>query len=68
MIDIPKPRLRLIQGDPALLTQEEMRDGWHFSEEWDGMLIHKTSPEADACGCVVCKGTCDCDACKPKEA
>lgn len=34
------------------LTQEEIDDGWFFCCEWDGLLIHKTHPEASVCSCM----------------
>lgn len=30
-----------------------MRDGWHFCCEWNGLLIHPTHPEFDACTCTI---------------
>jgi hypothetical protein len=33
------------------LTPEEVAAGWHFCLDWDGMLIHKTWPEAECCAC-----------------
>lgn len=39
------------------LTKEEVADGWHFcNSEWDGMLIHITSPEFEGCKCDGIKG------------
>ncbi len=38
MIAIPQPRLNQIQNGEALLTPEEMADGWHFSDEWDDIM------------------------------
>lgn len=36
----------------AKLTQSGLDAGWFFcSCEWDGMLLHKTDPEAEVCGC-----------------
>ena len=64
MIEIPPLRLQRIQAGKEMLTTEEMRDGWHWSDEWDGLVIHKTHPEAAACGCPVCKGACECEKCK----
>ena len=29
------------------LTLEEKEAGWYFSDEFDGLLIHKSWPEAD---------------------
>ena len=33
------------------LTEEEIKEGWHFCEEWDGLLIHKSWKEAECCIC-----------------
>lgn len=37
----------------ATLTDAERRDGWHFCCEWDGLLIHPTHPEFEACDCTL---------------
>lgn len=34
------------------LTDEEAKMGWHFCNEWDGLLIHKTWPEHECCVCT----------------
>lgn len=36
----------------AKLTKEEIKEGYFFCCTWDGMLIHKTDPEAKCCGCL----------------
>lgn len=38
-----------LMGDTSLkLTREEMLNGWDFDcVNWDGLLIHKTWPEAN---------------------
>jgi hypothetical protein len=36
-------------GDP-LLT-DEVREGWHYCGDWDGMLIHISWTEYEACTC-----------------
>lgn len=42
----------VLERDPeAKLTEEQLKDGWHFCNEWDGMLIHITQPEYEACLC-----------------
>jgi len=38
------------------LTEAEKAEGWHFCLEWDGMLCHPDSPEAEVCGCPLRKG------------
>lgn len=35
----------------AELTEEEFANGWHFCSDWDGLLIHKSHPESEACHC-----------------
>jgi hypothetical protein len=37
------------------LSQCEIDIGWHFCEEWDGLLIHLLDPEADSCNCYEIK-------------
>lgn len=34
------------------LTPEELAEGWFFCCTFDGLLIHKTSPEGEFCGCL----------------
>jgi hypothetical protein len=34
------------------LSNEEVDLGWHFCNEWDGLLIHKTWPEHECCICT----------------
>lgn len=33
------------------LTEEELKEGWHFCREWDGMLVGPDMPEMKACLC-----------------
>jgi len=43
---------RYIQLDKDVelhLTAEEIKEGWHFCMEWDGLLIHETWVEHEAC-------------------
>ena len=36
-----------LMNNPELpLTDGELRVGWYWSSSWDGMLIHKSWPEA----------------------
>lgn len=37
----------LMNDTKAKLTPEEVESGWFFSDEFDGLLIHKTWPEAE---------------------
>ena len=34
------------------LTEEEIKEGWHFCCEWDGLLIHPNDPEYECCSCL----------------
>ena len=44
-------RATALERGQAELTTEEKAEGWHFCNEWDGMLVHPDSPEAEACDC-----------------
>lgn len=45
-------RYKELNADFTLeLTDEEVDNGWHFCYDWDGLLIHKDSPEATVCTC-----------------
>lgn len=33
------------------ITQDDIDNGWHFCEDWDCMLIHKSWPEMESCTC-----------------
>lgn len=52
-------RRRQLELDPnAKLTQEEIDAGWFFCCDWDGMLMHKTSYEAqNCCSCIASERT-----------
>jgi hypothetical protein len=39
------------ENDGINLTADEIEAGWHWCEEWDGLLIHVDDVEFDACGC-----------------
>jgi hypothetical protein len=39
------------ENDGINLTQEEIEAGYHWCEEWDGLLIHVDDDEFDCCGC-----------------
>lgn len=43
--------LELERNPKAALTDDEIAEGWHFCEEWDGMLINDKWPEAEVCLC-----------------
>ena len=35
------------------LTKEELEQGWHFCNDWDGMLVGPGCDEADCCTCGI---------------
>lgn len=37
----------------ARITPEEAAEGWHFCDDWDGLLVHPTMQEYEACGCNI---------------
>lgn len=41
----------LMQFDHEQLTPEEIKLGWHFCAEWDGLLVGPGMDERDACVC-----------------
>lgn len=41
----------LERNESCTLLATEVLAGWHFCREWDGLLIHKSWPEAEACSC-----------------
>ena len=39
-------------GDESvMLTAQELADGWHWCDEWDGLLIHTDDREFEHCKC-----------------
>jgi hypothetical protein len=42
----------LMHDDSLRLTPEEIREGWHFCYDWDGLLIGPGMPELECCVCV----------------
>jgi len=39
-------------GDESvMLTAQELADGWHWCDEWDGLLIHADDREFEHCKC-----------------
>lgn len=38
-------------NEDVLLTAEELANGWHWCEEWDGLLIHSDDREFEHCKC-----------------
>ena len=45
--------MRPFDGDESvMLTAEELANGWHWCDEWDGLLIHVDDDEfLCCCGC-----------------
>ena len=40
------------EGDESvMLTAEELANGWHWCDEWDGLLIHTDDIEFHHCTC-----------------
>jgi hypothetical protein len=39
------------ENDGINLTAEEVEAGWHWCDEWDGLLIHVDDVEFEACRC-----------------
>lgn len=47
-----KQRYRELELNGNLsLTQEEVKDGWHFCNDFDGMLMNKKWPAYELCTC-----------------
>ena len=39
-------------GDESvMLTAQELANGWHWCDEWDGLLIHTDDVEFQHCKC-----------------
>lgn len=38
-------------GPCIRLSEDEMKEGWHFCAEWDDLLIHADSDEFQFCKC-----------------
>ena len=38
-------------GPCIRLSEDEMKEGWHFCAEWDDLLIHADSDEFHFCSC-----------------
>lgn len=41
----------LMKGKPSGLTYAEMAEGWHFCQDWDGLLVGPECAEAESCYC-----------------
>lgn len=45
-------RYKLLNSEESgSLTAEEMREGWHFCYEWDGLLINPNHKDGETCSC-----------------
>lgn len=56
-------RMANLEYGDAVLTAEEIADGWYFCQcEWDGMLLHPSMEEAKVC-CCNDKNTNTCQVC-----
>lgn len=42
----------LMHNIDLTLTEEEIKEGWHFCQDWDGLLIHTSWKEYECCHCV----------------
>lgn len=44
--------MRPFEGDESvMLTADELTNGWHWCDEWDGLLIHADDGEFIHCKC-----------------
>ena len=44
--------MKPFDGDESvMLTAQELADGWHWCDEWDGLLIHVDDREFEHCKC-----------------
>lgn len=50
-VPISRTRHRALEMGQGELTDTEKADGWHFCNDWDGMLIHPSDKEAECCTC-----------------
>jgi hypothetical protein len=42
----------LISDEALELTEAELREGWHFCIDWDGLLIGPGMMEVNHCACA----------------
>jgi hypothetical protein len=40
------------QANNLSLTKEEMAEGWHWCNEWDGLLVGPGDRELECCSCL----------------
>lgn len=59
--DIPEARYHaLMANDDLQLTPAELKAGWHFCYDWDGLLIGPGMNEIENCTCWTEPGSIDC--------
>ena len=46
---------QLSNNDNLKLTDDELKEGWHFCDEWDGLLVSPEMPESKHCRCKDCE-------------
>jgi hypothetical protein len=46
--------LMSLEGLDAFLTEQEIKEGWHFCSEMDGLLANRNEPDGD-CFCELNK-------------
>lgn len=46
--------LEIVRNDETKLTPEEIKEGWHFCGEMDGLLANSNEPDGD-CFCSLNK-------------
>lgn len=46
-----KERYNELESTGLGLTKEEYHQGWHWCNEWDGMLVGPSTQEALVCSC-----------------
>lgn len=42
---------QLLSNPKMTLTEDEVKEGWHFCLNWDGMLLHPEDREMQCCHC-----------------
>lgn len=47
----PERYRELCVNPDAILTEQELREGYHFCPDWDYMLLHVSDVEMSGCCC-----------------
>ena len=47
-------RMKELESNQDVISEEEWEDGWHFCPEWDGMLVNSNDKEGEG-SCCICK-------------